>query len=290
MSNGWTNSTLHDVEALWKKRQRELYAEIPKPRFTQKDILERRAQQNASAKSKKAKLTRTFSTPSSLSSPTTTRKPTDDSYSTHTETLPDNTPTTHKFRYYEQPPVRKREVKQARAAGIREKCLGEKRADNKSDTGTGPAEKSNNVLFSVRSDGGRPDEQANTLETLTYAIDIAENAQRDTCTAFSYQSFSQPLPDIEHIEPNLCDEEEAQDDGNDKSSDGKSIRCRSRSPSVAESPKKCARLDIMEPKLPQAIAGNTEKPTSPPPSPVTAAAQAIMMFFNDHYSAKPQSK
>lgn len=287
MNNGWTNNTLADIEVLWKKRQRELYAEIPKPRFTQRDILERRGH-NTSFKSKKARLTRTLSTPS-----TSTRKSSDHYPRPQMETLAtvsENTPITHKFRFYEQPPARRREIKQNRSNSNSNSSSSEKGPDDSPPKhAAGEATGKRRVSYSIRGVDNR-DMQANTLETLTYAIDIAENAQRDTRAALAYQSLSQPLPDIRKIEPNLFDEDEDESKDGSPSPDDKPTQYRSRSSSVAEHPRKCARVEVPEPKSPRPADGNAEKPSSPPPSPVTAAAQAIMMFFNDHYAAKPQSK
>ncbi|KAL9540244.1 hypothetical protein MBANPS3_009791 [Mucor bainieri] len=59
LRNGWEKNSLGDVECFWKQRQRQLIKEIPIPRFTQQDIIDKRSYIPASgakyAKSKKSK-------------------------------------------------------------------------------------------------------------------------------------------------------------------------------------------------------------------------------------------
>lgn len=59
LRNGWEKNSLGDVECFWKQRQRRLIKEIPIPRFTQQDIIDKRSYIPASgaryAKSKKSK-------------------------------------------------------------------------------------------------------------------------------------------------------------------------------------------------------------------------------------------
>ncbi|GAN05942.1 hypothetical protein MAM1_0106d05418 [Mucor ambiguus] len=59
LRNGWEKNSLGDVECFWKQRQRQLIKEIPIPRFTQQDIIDKRSYIPASgaryAKSKKTK-------------------------------------------------------------------------------------------------------------------------------------------------------------------------------------------------------------------------------------------
>ncbi|KAL7319522.1 hypothetical protein PS15m_002653 [Mucor circinelloides] len=59
LRNGWEKNSLGDVECFWKQRQRQLIKEIPIPRFTQQDIIDKRSYIPASgaryAKSKKPK-------------------------------------------------------------------------------------------------------------------------------------------------------------------------------------------------------------------------------------------
>ncbi|KAK4516172.1 uncharacterized protein ATC70_011139 [Mucor velutinosus] len=59
LRNGWEKNSLGDVECFWKQRQRQLIKEIPIPRFTQQDIIDKRSYIPASGarytKSKKLK-------------------------------------------------------------------------------------------------------------------------------------------------------------------------------------------------------------------------------------------
>ncbi|CEP11732.1 hypothetical protein [Parasitella parasitica] len=43
LRNGWEKNSLRDVECFWKQRQRQLIKEIPIPRFTQQDIIDKRS-------------------------------------------------------------------------------------------------------------------------------------------------------------------------------------------------------------------------------------------------------
>ncbi|KAI8084026.1 uncharacterized protein B0P05DRAFT_585799 [Gilbertella persicaria] len=47
LRNGWQTNTFGDVEYFWKQRQRQTIKEIPVPRFTQQDIIERKTCQLA---------------------------------------------------------------------------------------------------------------------------------------------------------------------------------------------------------------------------------------------------
>ncbi|KAG2231268.1 hypothetical protein BDF21DRAFT_426590 [Thamnidium elegans] len=73
LNEGWETSTLLDVEQLWKQKQRKSIREIPKPRFTQRDIIDKRvfipSPGAKHAKVKKAKLVRTYSNPITNSKP-----------------------------------------------------------------------------------------------------------------------------------------------------------------------------------------------------------------------------
>ncbi|KAG2238012.1 hypothetical protein INT48_002575 [Thamnidium elegans] len=70
LNNGWENNTLGDVECFWKQKQRQSIRDIPTPRFTQQDIIDKRSYIQASgAKYAKARryrlLNRSLSNPSS---------------------------------------------------------------------------------------------------------------------------------------------------------------------------------------------------------------------------------
>ncbi|GAA5803264.1 hypothetical protein EDC94DRAFT_606806 [Helicostylum pulchrum] len=73
LNEGWETSTLLDVEQLWKQKQKKSIREIPKPRFTQRDIIDKRvfipSPGAKHAKVKKAKLVRTYSNPITNSKP-----------------------------------------------------------------------------------------------------------------------------------------------------------------------------------------------------------------------------
>ena len=66
LHHGWQSNTLIDVELMWKRKQRQMYSEIPTPRVTQQDILDKRTQVPSArtSKAKRARLTRTMSAPS----------------------------------------------------------------------------------------------------------------------------------------------------------------------------------------------------------------------------------
>lgn len=200
MKQGWETSTLLDVEQLWKQKQERLINEIPKPRFTQRDIIDKRAYIPSAgarhAKAKKAKLTRTYSNPTPQHQQSIEHKPTlyfhhyNHEQKQHCEypvidspSSSDNENTTHnKFEKYQSPPVR------------------------------------------------------NSLDYLSYAIAMTEeneNLNQEPAIVLS----SQPLPDISEIEPNLIEETEKTEE---------------------------SEVNII----------------SPPSSPTTSAAKAIMMFVN----------
>ena len=70
LNNGWENNTLGDVECFWKQKQKQSMRNIPIPRFTQQDIIDKRSYIQASgAKHAKARryrlLNRSLSNPSS---------------------------------------------------------------------------------------------------------------------------------------------------------------------------------------------------------------------------------
>ncbi|CAO3634736.1 unnamed protein product [Mucor hiemalis] len=56
LNNGWENNTLVDVECFWKQKQKQSMRNIPIPRFTQQDIIDKRSYIQASgAKHAKAR-------------------------------------------------------------------------------------------------------------------------------------------------------------------------------------------------------------------------------------------
>ncbi|KAI8071152.1 uncharacterized protein B0P05DRAFT_639115 [Gilbertella persicaria] len=72
MKQGWETSTLLDVEQLWKQKQQKLISELPKPRFTQRDIIDKKIfmpSPGAKHQAKKARLVRTYSFPTEKKKP-----------------------------------------------------------------------------------------------------------------------------------------------------------------------------------------------------------------------------
>ncbi|KAI7890781.1 uncharacterized protein EV154DRAFT_465036 [Mucor mucedo] len=67
MTQGWETSTLMDVEQMWKEKQQKMMKSFPTPRFTQRDIIDKRVYIPSPgarhAKAKKTKLVRTYSNP-----------------------------------------------------------------------------------------------------------------------------------------------------------------------------------------------------------------------------------
>ncbi|KAL0079651.1 hypothetical protein J3Q64DRAFT_1682105 [Phycomyces blakesleeanus] len=70
LKNGWEKNALPDVEGMWKQRQKQIVDQIPTPRMTQRDIIEKRVYIQSpgarSAQTKKARLTRSLSNPTEL--------------------------------------------------------------------------------------------------------------------------------------------------------------------------------------------------------------------------------
>lgn len=97
-----------------------------------------------------------------------------------------------------------------------------------------------------------------------------------TTTEPAVTSSSQPQPDVSHIEPNLFDEQE----------DGPTFINNSRENDSQETWSFSNDTDPKQRRSSDARSGmETESDgPSPPSSPVTAAAQAIMMFVNDHFA------
>lgn len=308
LHNGWENSTLIDVELKWKKRQKKLYNEIPTPRFTQQDILDKRGQ-FSSAKIRKAKLTRTYSTPLiSTRDPYRKRKhrhPAPEIYhdndnqhhhpvsssttiSTATES---NTSTTH-------------QLPEHNTAATLPHAVTSTSDDNNCPTNEQPS--SSSPITSHKSprqqhaDGGDTTITATTttppvkssLDFLSYAIEMTEGsnvlpsspqpALEDTRMGEGLSS-SQPQPDISRIAPTLCDDEDDDDDIVGASQERSTLQSgkweRKRTRSLQNDDRRYSGAET-----------ESDDQLSPPSSPVTAAAQAIMMFVNDHYSIDRNSK
>lgn len=323
LHNGWENSTLIDVELKWKKRQKKLYNEIPTPRFTQQDILDKRGQ-FSSAKIKKAKLTRTYSTPLiSTRDPYRKRKhrhpapeiyhnndnqhhyqhhPVSSSTTISTATEP-NTMTTQQF-----PESVTQDNTTTIPNAVVSSTTDDISLDNNCTMNEQPSSSSPTMPSSQKSpcqqpaDGDGADDAFMTtattppvkssLDFLSYAIEMTEGSNalpsspqpplEDTRMGDGLSS-SQPQPDISRIAPTLCDEDEDDVGGSQERStlqNGKWERKRTRS--FQNDDRHGGRYSGAETE--------SDDQLSPPSSPVTAAAHAIMMFVNERYSIDRNSK
>lgn len=221
MREGWETSTLLDVEQLWKQKQQQSIKKLPKPRITQRDIIDKRSYIPSPgarhAKAKKAKLVRTYSNPLMDSTSSSSRS------------------STLHFHHYNHGKKRQQKKHDSRTLSLMD--------DNLSSSPPSPS-------YSSSSDGEREHQHedrknngSSSSQQKEY-VDLKEPPVRNSLDYLSYAiamtereegSSSQPLPDICEIEPNLLDEDEEQ----------------------------------------------VEKLISPPSSPVTSAAKAIMMFVNN---------
>ncbi|KAI9310262.1 hypothetical protein BX666DRAFT_2033262 [Dichotomocladium elegans] len=270
LNNGWETNTLIDVELMWKKRQRKLYNEIPTPRFTQQDILDKRGQ-FSSAKLKKARLYRTYSAPQTpsqyrkrkLERQRVDRSPSYDYHPTTTITATEATaplpPSTQdSFLSYSPPP-------------------------SSLDANQAPHLK-------------------NSLDYLSYAIEMTEAHKRHGCASPPSvgqehidqeisMSSSQPQPDISRIKPNLYDDDDGEggeyeamgdEDVDAASHERSTLRSTWRNSRRSASFQHDGRSPLRVRPYSSAETESDDQP-SPPSSPATAAAHAIMMFVNDHY-------
>jgi hypothetical protein len=193
-----------DVEQLWKQKQQKLVSVLPKPRFTQRDIIDKKvfipSPSAKYQKTKRQKLLRTYSQPS-------LKIPIRRLSKTNTE-APQKSPkscTRRDFIQYQKP---KEEYRRTPS----------------------PVWEAMDNLSSSSSEGGDMPVR-NSLDFLSYAIAITENNHTsDIPHPHEEETYSsKPLPDVSHLSPNLDD----------------------------------------APGEP-----------SPPSSPVTSAAKAIMAFVN----------
>ncbi|KAI7885884.1 hypothetical protein K492DRAFT_170471 [Lichtheimia hyalospora FSU 10163] len=317
LHNGWENSTLIDVELKWKKRQKKLYNEIPTPRFTQQDILDKRGQ-FSSAKIRKAKLTRTYSTPLiSTRDPYRKRKhrhPAPEIYHNNDNQIHHpvssssavSTATEHNtlITHHHQP------ITQNTTAATLPNAVSPTTDNNLLDNNCAINEPSSSSLHKSsppqqHADGGDITMTTTTttttppvkssLDFLSYAIEMTEGNNalpsspqpplEDTRIGDGLSS-SQPQPDISRIAPTLCDDDEEEDDLVGGSQERSTLQSgkweRKRTRSLQNDDRPCARYSGAETE--------SDDQLSPPSSPVTAAAHAIMMFVNDHYSIDRNSK
>ncbi|KAF7732769.1 hypothetical protein EC973_000041 [Apophysomyces ossiformis] len=239
MKNGWERNTLTDVEYMWRQRQQRLVNEIPTPRFTQQDIIDRRYCN--STRAKRARLTRSLSNPtrfwpSVTDDPVPTLKYRQKSPSKSTN----GQQQTYYFHHYHQ-----------YARDLWEK---------KPDVMIHPVKRSRSITDEEEKEQQSPNIMRNSLDYLSYAIAMTENQDNE--------ASSQPLPDISRIEPNLLDNDE--EDNELKGGEAMSYTYTQDN-------------TIGSPSNLHLSASSSAEP-SPPSSPVTAAAQAIMMFVNSHNS------
>ncbi|OAC98918.1 hypothetical protein MUCCIDRAFT_157347, partial [Mucor lusitanicus CBS 277.49] len=67
LNQGWEKSTIFDVEQLWRQKQRKNINDLPRPRFTQREIIDKRmyipSPGARQARAKRDGLVRTLSNP-----------------------------------------------------------------------------------------------------------------------------------------------------------------------------------------------------------------------------------
>jgi hypothetical protein len=224
MNQGWEKSTLLDVEHLWKQKQQKCIKELPKPRFTQRDVIDKRiyipSPGARQAKAKKARLVRTYSNPSKWPSESSKKANKNPLY----------------FHHYNQATVKDNS----------EDDLTDNEQHNRSPstiTMSSCIEDDDEEYDQVSANSIPP--VRNSLDFLSYAIAMTEKAENANVS-------SQPLPDISEMEPNLMDTK-YEEQG----------------------------VEYLN------IADKTQD--SPPSSPVTSAAKAIMMFVNNQSSTNNKS-
>ncbi|KAI8977498.1 hypothetical protein BDF20DRAFT_875222 [Mycotypha africana] len=267
MNQGWESSTFGDVQQLWKKRQQRLIDELPKPRFTQRDIIDKRVYIPSPgakhAKTKKARLTR------ALSSPITSND-------------------FHQHQYHlkrKKNLICSQEQQSSSAEAALDAATGTighcSRSRRVTDTFNGKRSFSisspiSTTLHSVQSSPLSPElpqpPVRNSLDFLSYAIAMTENNETHPTaplTSPKAQYSSQPLRSTSPIPGSSADEEDEPTPMDT---------------SVAGISTNNDEMDMSEEQ------GNTqpkdeELHISPPSSPTTTAAKAILMFNsnNDEY-------
>ncbi|KAG0168289.1 hypothetical protein DFQ30_004977 [Apophysomyces sp. BC1015] len=235
MKNGWERSTLTDVEYMWRQRQQQIVKEIPTPRFTQQDIIDKRYCYLSRAK--RARLTRSLSNPTRYwPSPTDDNSPT----KSRRKSPPKSSsgPQTYYFHHYHQ----------------YARDLWDKRP-----VSSQPVYRSHSITDKENEmeDEEAPNGMRNSLDYLSYAIAMTESQD--------HEASSQPLPDVSRIEPNLLDDNDDEEE-----------MTHTYTQTALGSPS----------KIPLSTAAPSAEP-SPPTSPVTAAARAIMMFVHSHSNNLP---
>ncbi|KAL7325390.1 hypothetical protein PS15p_207883 [Mucor circinelloides] len=218
LNQGWEKSTIFDVEQLWRQKQRKNINDLPRPRFTQREIIDKRmyipSPGARQARAKRDGLVRTLSNPIDCwpeSSSSSTSK---------------NNQKQLYFHHYHQPNKATTNSSSSATEDNEDVELSRKRSF--SAVQDSPLTTDNENMPKVR----------NSLDYLSYAIAMTEKqGNRYSHTMYS----SQPLPDISELEPNLMDQSN------------------------------------QTPVVELSITNNV----SPPSSPTTSAARAIMMFVNN---------
>jgi hypothetical protein len=281
MKQGWETSTLLDVEQLWKQKQQKIVDELPKPRFTQRDIIDKRVYIPSPgarhARAKKAKLVRTYSNPPSSSVYQTT----DDfrfsrNYSSghiggsSSNIRNNSTKSTlyfHHYNHYHQGHRQSDQEHQQQRHDMMD-CNQSTASSSCSDNEqqqqyTNKYERYVNPAPPVR----------NSLDYLSYAIAMteAEEAVREEAEAAESRNpiiiSSQPLPDISEMEPNLMDH--SYSDAEEKSSGKRKLKA------IEE----VTELDVgLFSSRSNKSTTEEEDRISSPSSTVFSAAKTIMMF------------
>ncbi|OBZ84890.1 hypothetical protein A0J61_07064 [Choanephora cucurbitarum] len=173
MNQGWESSTLLDVEQLWRQKQQKFISDLPKPRFTQRDIIDKKVVMPSSGtkhQSKKAKLMRTYSFPAEK------RKTIRQHYPSHSQPI-------YLMSNSLQPPTH---------TPLPPTSMPPVSPDTSSSLSSAMEEEDH---FQCPSP---PMRLRNSLDYLSYAIAMTEQQQPS----------SQPLPDVSEVEPHLTEEEE----------------------------------------------------------------------------------
>lgn len=282
MKQGWETSTLLDVEQLWKQKQQKSIQELPKPRFTQRDIIDKRVYIPSPgaryARAKKAKLVRTFSTPSSSQQQHQEEKGFHSfrrHQSDYVEGESSNRINTRKsplyFHHYNHHSHLSQQQRQYDMDCSQSTCSssdGEQHTNSRYDQ---------QQSYSVPTPPMR-----NSLDFLSYAIAMTEEARRDQdeeeAPTATMITSSQPLPDISKMEPNLMD-------------------CQQEKKSSCAKRKQKAREEVTELNVGSSSMGanasgkdttTDDNSMSSPSSIVFTAAKTIMMFADSHPPPQPQ--
>ncbi|KAI8638020.1 hypothetical protein BD408DRAFT_447172 [Parasitella parasitica] len=209
LNQGWEKSTIFDVEQLWRQKQKRNIHNLPRPRFTQREIIDKRmyipSPGARQARAKRDGLVRTLSNPTDWP---------------ECSSVPKKSQKQLYFHHYYQPKA----IDNAEF----EIPSSNQRYDSSIEEG------------SSATDDEKIPQVRNSLDYLSYAIAMTEKKGSNDNSSNSFMFSSLPLPDISELEPNLIDNDKEQVED----------------------------LSI------------TNK-ISPPLSPTTSAANAIMMFVNN---------